>query len=85
MNSGIFVELAAYASAEGDTVTGRFDNVKIENALPCVAASPSSVSMTAADTSKQVTVTVPTLLHDAAPVSVTITVRTPALRYQPVP
>jgi hypothetical protein len=79
VNSGIFVELAAYASAEGDTVTGRFDNVKIENALPCVAASPPSVSMTAADTSKQVTVTVPTLLHDAAPVSVTITSQNPSV------
>jgi len=75
--SGIFFELAAFARAAGDTVRGVFDNLKIENVLPCVTASQQSVSMTAADSGKQVTVTVPQLLNDAAPVSVTVTSRDP--------
>jgi hypothetical protein len=79
VSTGIFFELGAYARSAGDTVTGVFDNVRIENILPCIAASPPSVTMTAADTSRQVTLTVPQLLNDAAPLAVTITSRNPAV------
>ena len=51
--------------------------MKIENVLPCVAVSAPSVSMTAADSCKPLTVTVPQLLNDAAAVSVTVTSRDP--------
>jgi hypothetical protein len=79
VSTGIFFEIGAYARAAGDTVTGVFDNVKIENTLPCIAASPQNVTMTGAETSREATVTVPQLLNDTAPVVVTITSRSPAV------
>lgn len=79
VTSGIFVELGAYARAAGDYVLGKFDNVKIEQVLPCITLSSQNVSMTAAETAKQVTITVPQLLNDAAPVSVTVTSSNPAV------
>ncbi|MCI0534970.1 MAG: hypothetical protein L0Z50_07065, partial [Verrucomicrobiales bacterium] len=79
VSTGIFFELGSYARAAGDTVTGVFDNVRAENILPCIAASPQSVTMTAADAGRQVTVTVPQLLNDAAPVVVTVTSRNPSV------
>ena len=79
VTSGIFFEVGAYARATDDTVRGVFDNIRIENALPCVTAAPQSVSMTAADTGRQVTVTIPQLLNDAAAVSVAVTSRDPKI------
>jgi hypothetical protein len=78
-SSGLFVELGGYARAAGDTVKAVFDNVHIENALPCLTATPSNVSITQADAGQLVTVTVPQLLNDAAPVTVTVTSRNPAI------
>ncbi|MBI4664140.1 MAG: hypothetical protein HY735_35535 [Verrucomicrobia bacterium] len=77
VTSGIFFEIGAYARATDDSVRGVFDNVRIESALPCVSANPQTVSMTAADAGRQVTVTIPQLLNDAAPVAVTVTSRDP--------
>ncbi len=79
VSSGIFFELGAYARATGDTVTGLFDNVRIENALPCVSVLPSGVSATLVDDGRKVTVTIPQLLNDASPVDVTIKSRNPAV------
>ncbi|MSU62038.1 MAG: hypothetical protein EXS31_06530 [Pedosphaera sp.] len=79
VSSGLFVELGGYASVAGDSVKAVFDNVRIENVLPCVSSTPSSVSMTQADSSQQVAVTIPQLLNDAAPVTVTVTSRNPAV------
>lgn len=79
VTSGIFVELGAYARAETDTVTGTFDNVRVENVLPCIAVDPPSVSMTIADTSKTAAITIPQLLNDAAPVTVRVISRNPAI------
>ena len=73
VTTGIFVELGAYARATGDTVNGKFDTVKIENVIACTKFSAASVSMTVADAGSTVSVTVPSLLHDAAAATVTIT------------
>jgi hypothetical protein len=75
--TGIVVEFGAYAQDAGDAVTAVFDNVKIENVLPCIAATPQIVSMTGAESGHQITLTVPQLLNDTAPVTVTVTSRQP--------
>ncbi|MBI2926803.1 MAG: hypothetical protein HYY24_13995, partial [Verrucomicrobia bacterium] len=72
VTSGIFFELGAYARASGDYVRGVFDNARAENVLPCTSVAPQSVSMTIAETGEEVTVTIPQLLNDAAPVTVTV-------------
>lgn len=79
VTTGIFVELGAYARTSGDTVLGQFDNVKVENLLPCTGVSPVSVSMTIAESGRSAAVTVPALLHDSAPLAVTITSQNPAV------
>jgi hypothetical protein len=81
VTSGIFFEVGTYARSgtDGDTAKGVFDNVKIEHVLPCISVSPQSVSITVADTGNQVTLTVPQLLNDAAPVAVTITSQNPGV------
>ncbi|MGE3310575.1 MAG: hypothetical protein AB7O66_11435 [Limisphaerales bacterium] len=78
-STGLHVELGVYARAAGDTVVGRFDNVRVENLLPCVTISPSAVSMTVRDSGRQATVTIPQLLNDTVPVTVTVTSRTPGV------
>ena len=78
-SSGLFVELGGYARAAGDTVKAVFDNVRIENALPCLGATPSTVAITQADASQKVALTIPQLLNDAAAVTVTVTSRNPAV------
>lgn len=79
VTSGIFVELGTYARAATDTVTGVFDNVRVENVLPCISAAPSSISITAVDASKTVTLSIPQLLNDAAAVTVVVTSQNPAI------
>jgi hypothetical protein len=74
---GIYVELGVYDRATGDSVDGQFDNVKIENTIACTTFSDLGVAMTLADTGKTVNVSVPSLLHDSAPVAVTITSQNP--------
>ncbi|MBX3732344.1 MAG: hypothetical protein KF791_07085 [Verrucomicrobiae bacterium] len=77
--TGLHVELGVYARAEGDTVTGVFDNLQVGYVLPCTDLSPGAVSMTLGDSGRQGVVTVPQLLNDQAPVTVTITSRNPAV------
>ena len=79
VTSGIFFELGAYARSAGDTVKGVFDNVKIENVLPCVAVSPQTVSIITDQASQPLTITIPQLLNDAAAVSIRISSRNPAV------
>lgn len=75
--TGIYFEIGGYARSAGDTATAVYDNAKIENVLPCIQASPQILTMTGADSGREVTVTVPQLLNDTAPLSVTITSRSP--------
>jgi len=77
VSAGIFVELGAYARATDDSITGQFDDAKIEYIVPCGSFGSSSVTMTRADAGQQVTVKVPALLHDAANLAVTITSANP--------
>ncbi|MDA1278004.1 MAG: hypothetical protein O2960_28750, partial [Verrucomicrobia bacterium] len=77
VNSGIHFEIGTYARALDDFAKGMFDNVRIENIVPCVSVAPSTVSMTIADSGRQFEVTVPALLHDAAAAKVTITSSNP--------
>ena len=77
VTAGIFVELGAYARATDDTITGQFDDAKIEYLVPCGSFGAPSVTMTRADAGQQVTVKVPALLHDAANLAVTITSANP--------
>jgi hypothetical protein len=79
VTSDIFVELGAYARAAGDTILGKFDNAKIQYVLPCSSFSLQNVSMTQADAGRQITVTIPQLLNDAAAATVTVTSRNPAV------
>jgi hypothetical protein len=78
VTSGIFFEVGAYARATGDTIIGVFDNVRIDNTLPCVSADASTVVLTQADAPKTVNITIPQLLNDTAPVTVTVTSSNPA-------
>ncbi len=78
-STGLHVELGAYARAVNDTVRGTFDNLRVENLLPCVTVSPSAVVMTARDSGQRATVTIPQLLNDSAPVTVTVTSRAPGV------
>ena len=76
MNVGIFVELGGYARAALDTITTSFDNVLIQNAVPCTTFAPAEgVSLTIIDAAKPVTITLPKLLNDSTPATVTVTSR----------
>lgn len=72
VSTGIHFELGAYAQDTDNGVTSWFDNVKIENALPCIQSDDSNVLLTLAQT-REMTVTVPRLANDSEDVSVTIT------------
>jgi hypothetical protein len=76
---GAFIkfELAAYARDIDDSVKAVFDNVKIENALPCIAVSPAAMMAIQGDMANSVTVTIPKLLNVSGPVKVTVTSRDP--------
>ena len=79
VNSGIHFEVGAYARALDDFNKGVFDNVKIENIVPCIEVSPSNVATTIADFGNVFDVTVSTLLHDASPATVTVTSSDPSI------
>jgi hypothetical protein len=81
VTTGIYVEIGAYAELAtlGDIVRGVFDNVVIENVLPCVSASPDNMTITLDQWTEQVAVSVPQLLNDTTEVTVTITSRDPAV------
>ncbi len=71
ISTGIHFEIGAYAQ-DADGVTGWFDNVKIENALPCITTDTPNLLLTLAQT-QELTVTVLRLSNDSADVSVTVT------------
>ena len=73
VSSGIFVKIGAFGREVGDYISGRFDNVLIENALPCVTASASDLSVVVGQSGSTVTVTIPRLLTANNAASVTVT------------
>ena len=77
VSTGIHFELGAYAQSSDDDATGVFDNVTIENVLPCVDTSMDNVTLTLADRSQSFEVFVPQLLNADQDVQVTITSSNP--------
>ena len=77
VSSGLHVEIGAYARASGDFVVGRFDNVKIENAVPCIGAGPRTITTAQGVNTSTVTVTIPRLLNATQAVEVTVTSQDP--------
>lgn len=77
--AGIHFEIGAYAElAEAfDEVTAVFDNVTIENTLPCISLQPEGSFLTIADR-QTITVGIPQLLN-ASDVSVTVTSSDPSV------
>jgi hypothetical protein len=70
--SGLHLELGAYARAAGDYVSGFFDNVKVENAIPCIGSAPRTVTAAQGANTNLVTVTIPRLLNADQAVEVTV-------------
>ncbi len=79
VTTGIHVELGAYARLADDWVFGQFDNVAVENVLPCTTIQPTGVTLTIADPPQAATVSVPALLHDTTALTVTVTSQNPAI------
>lgn len=75
---GLHVELGAYTRAIGDEVVAVFDNLKVENTLPCISVDTTDVFLNSGGSST-VNVTIPRLLNATANASVTITSRNPAI------
>jgi hypothetical protein len=79
LGSFIKVELGAYARTYDDAVKGVFDNVKIENVLPCITVSPTALLAIQGDTANTITVTIPKLLNVSGAVKVIVTSRDPSV------
>ncbi len=78
VSSGIHFEIGAYSELEQlDTVTAAFDNVSIENILPCVDFTPNNTTITIADRTSEAVVSIPRLANDSEAVEVTITSSNP--------
>ncbi len=79
VSSGIHVEIGTYARAMGDTVKATFDNVKVETVYSPITVNPAAVVIATNEFNSAVTVVVPALLTEAAPTTVTVTSRDPAV------
>ncbi len=79
VNSGLHVELGAYTRDFDDEVAASFDNLRVENSLPCITLAPTELSLTQGQNTETVTVTIPRLLNAGAAVAVTVTSRNPAV------
>jgi hypothetical protein len=75
---GLHVELGAYTRAISDEVVAVFDNVRVENTLPCITVDTTDLFLNAGQ-SGTVTVTIPRLLNATASADVTITSRDPSI------
>ena len=79
VGSYIRFELGTYARSVEDTVKATFDNIKIQNVLPCIAVTPTDVLAIQGDTGNSATVTIPKLLNVGGAVKVTVTSRDPSV------
>ena len=79
VSSGLHVELGAYSRDFDDEVNVSFDNLHVENALPCIALDATDVDVNLGQNGETVTVTIPSLLNLGAAASVTITSQNPAV------
>ncbi len=79
VSSGIVFEFGVYTRAADDTVTGVFDNARIENLWDCVGTSVGAVVGLADDPNPSVTVRIPKGLNQTQAVTVTVTTSDPAI------
>ena len=79
ISSPLYVELGAYGRAVDDYVSGKFDNVKIQNAVPCIGAAPRTIATAQGVNTSVVTVTIPRLLNATEAVDVTVTSQDPSV------
>ena len=77
--TGIFFEVGTYARAVGDTVQAAFDNVKISTEYSPVTAAPAAIVTAMNQSGQEVTVSVSPSMLLAAPATVTVTSRDPAV------
>ena len=77
VNYGIRFELGAYARALEDQVLGLFDNVKVENVLPCINTAPDDVWTVLGNDTNTVAAAIPVVLNVAADATVTVTSSNP--------
>jgi hypothetical protein len=75
---GLHVELGAYTRALFDQVAAVFDNLKVENTLPCITVDNTDLFLNSGQ-SGTVTVTIPRLLNATANAAVTVTSRNPSI------
>jgi hypothetical protein len=79
VSSGLHVELGAYTRDIDDQVNVSFDNLKVENSLPCVTVGTPDLSVNLGQNNETVAVTIPRLLNAGGAVAVTVTSRNPAV------
>ncbi len=72
-------ELGAYARDFDDAVKVTFDNVKIENVLPCINVSPTTMLALQGDSASTVTISIPAQLNVSEAVNVTVTSQNPSI------
>jgi hypothetical protein len=78
VTSGLHVELGAYTRAIDDQVLAIFDNLRVENLLPCISVDNTDVNLNQGQTAT-VTVTIPRLLNATANATVTVTSANPSI------
>jgi hypothetical protein len=79
VSTGIYVELGGYARAQGDTATIHFDNFVLSGVLPCTQITPNDITTELGLSDPSFTVTIPKMLNEIDPATVTITSRNPAI------
>lgn len=77
VSSGLHVELGGYTRAISDEMDVVFDNLKVENTLPCITTSPVDLPLNLGQNTETVAVTIPRLLNAGGPASITVTSRDP--------
>lgn len=79
VSSGIIVKVGAFGREPGDYLRAQFDNVLVQNALPCVTSSAADLSVAVGQVGSTVTVKVPRLLTEDEAATVTVTSANPAI------
>lgn len=79
VQTGIHFEIGAYARANNDTVTARFDNAHVFTILPCTEVIPVDVTIEHGVADGSFRVQIPRLLNETDPATVTIISQDPAV------
>ena len=76
---GIRFGFGVYSRSNPDTITGTFDNVKIQGPMPALVVEPASLMLEAGQANPVVKVTIPRILNETNAVHVTVTSANPAV------